>query len=172
MKVWKIIGLGILSTALLTGCMEDKEFPPEPHLEFLSFTEDPNDPIMKFRFTDGDGNVGLDARDTLPPFQPEMDPVNPYHWNLWLKYYYRDSIDSDGWKWVEIELDPNTAFSRIPRLDPQGQNKALEGEVIIDMEGWYPLFSNHDTIRYGAILLDRDQNHSPEALSDPIILNQ
>lgn len=165
MKSWKYILLGILLVAVLPGCLKQGEFPDEPYLEYLSFTNDPEEPIMKFKFTDGDGNVGLANRDTMPPFQPSINPVNLYHWNFWINYY--EKINGE---WVQIELDPSAIYTRIPRLDPEGQNKALEGEVVIDMEGWFPLNPAADTVRYGAILLDRDLNKSNEAFSEEIII--
>lgn len=162
----KLFFCGLLLAIASGGCMKTEKFPPEPHLEYLSFTNDPDEAIMKFNFTDGDGNVGLSSNDTSPPFHAEDDPVNKYHWNLWIKYYEK----TDG-EWQEVPLDPNSTYSRIPRLDPEGQNKALEGEVIIDMTGWYPL-SQADTVRYGVILIDRDRNHSNEALSEDIYPQQ
>ena len=158
----QLVFCGMVMALAGAGCMKTEEFPPEPHLEYLSFTNDPNDAVMRFNFTDGDGNVGLDSKDTLAPFDPVNDPVNVYHWNLWIKYY--EKIDGE---WVEIPLDPNSTYSRIPRLDPEGQNKALEGEVIIDMTGWFPL-TPADTVRYGVILVDRDLNQSKEAMSEEI----
>lgn len=171
----KLILFGILISVLATGCLKTGQFPPEPHLEYLSFTDDPQNPVLRFKFTDGDGNIGLDARDTLAPFNASNDQVNPYHWNLWIKYYEKidgqwyayQSDDSDG----ELYLDPNATFSRIPRLDPKGQNKALEGEVVIDMTGWYPL-TPADTVKYGVILVDRDLNQSPEAQTPEIYPSQ
>lgn len=165
-----IIAIGAL-TVLSQSCLKSGEFPPEPRMEYLSFTNDPQDAIMKFTFTDGDGNVGLDNQDTLPPFNATNEPVNKFHWNLWIKYY--EKIDGVWYEYqsddpdAPLYLDPNATFSRIPRLDPEGQNKALEGEVIIDMTGWFPLTAA-DTVQYGVILVDRDQNLSNEAKSELI----
>lgn len=152
----------VLVGVLMNACKPDAEFPIEPYLEYKSFMEN-GDSTMIFKFTDGDGNVGLNPNDTLAPFNPTSDPVNLYHWNLWMKYWEM----TDG-EWVEIPLIPEAAYFRIPRLDPQGQNKALEGEVMVDMGGWYPL-TDADTIRFSFILIDRDKNHSNEAFSEMLI---
>lgn len=167
-----IILLAAMLVFIAGSCQKSEEFPPEPRLEYLSFNNDPDEAIMRFKFTDGDGNVGLAASDTMPPFHPVEEPVNKYHWNLWLKYY--EKIDGTWYEYQSddpdepLYLDPNSTFSRIPRLDPEGQNKSLEGEVVIDMTGWYPL-GLADTVKYGVILVDRDQNQSNEALSEEII---
>jgi len=153
--------IAVLS-ALVSACKPDAEFPAEPFLEYKSFFEE-GEPVMIFHFTDGDGNVGLSSSDTLSPFNPVVNPVNLFHWNLWMKYW--EKIDGE---WVEIPLDPNVAFFRIPRLDPQGQNKALEGDIRVDMTGWYPL-TPADTVRYSFILLDRDLNKSNEAFSEELV---
>jgi len=162
MKGKYVFLLVILMGVLMNACKPDPEFPIEPYLEYKSFMED-GQPIMIFKFTDGDGNVGLNQQDTFPPFNATSNPVNLYHWNLWMKYW--EMINGE---WVEIPLIPEAAYFRIPRLDPQGQNKALEGEVIVDMTGWYPL-TPADTVRYSFVLIDRDKNHSNEAFSETIV---
>jgi hypothetical protein len=148
--------------SMLNSCRPDAEFPIEPYLEYKSFMED-GQPIMVFKFTDGDGNVGLNQRDTFPPFNATTNPVNLYHWNLWMKYW----VMNNG-EWEEIPLIPEAAYFRIPRLDPQGQNKALQGDIIVNMTGWYPLTPD-DTVRYSFVLIDRDKNHSNEAFSETIV---
>lgn len=170
---WILIGLVV---ALLgQGCLKTEEFPPEPYLEYLSFTNDPENAEMRFSFTDGDGNVGLSASDTLSPFNATNDPVNKYHWNLWIRYY--EKIDGVWYEYqsddpnAPLYLDPNSTFTRIRRLDPEGQNKALEGEIIIDMTGWYPL-TLADTVQYGVVLIDRDLNLSNEAKTEEIYPTQ
>lgn len=172
MKSLKLI-IALIAVAFAgQSCLKSEEFPAEPRLEYIDFTNDPENAIMRFSFTDGDGNVGLNDNDTLAPFNPTNDPPNLNHWNLWIRYYVKidgewfayQSEDPDGLRY----LDPNSTFTRIPRLDPEGQNKSLEGEVIIDMTGWYPLTSA-DTVRYGVVLLDRDLNRSNEARSEIIV---
>ncbi len=169
---WLIVCVAVI--AGLSGCLQRGEFPDEPYLEYLSFERQEGLTEMRFRFTDGDGNVGLDNRDTMPPFNATNNPINLNHWNLWWKYYFKQ----DG-EWIVLSaendpplyLDPNASFFRIPRLDPQGQNKALEGEIVVDMTNWFPL-TNHDTVKYGFILLDRDLNRSNEAQSPELYPNQ
>ncbi len=175
MNSCRIVGVIVLLMIVASACQKASDFPREPRLEYLSFNNDPNDAVMRFKFTDGDGNVGLDPKDTLSPFHASADPVNNYHWNLWIKYY--EKIDGTWYEYQSNEpteplyLDPNATFTRIPRLDPKGQNKSLEGEVVIDMTGWYPL-GMADTVKYGVILLDRDLNQSNEAVSEEIITPQ
>lgn len=152
----------VLIGVLMNSCKPDAEFPIEPYLEYKSFMEK-GDSTMIFKFTDGDGNVGLNSQDTFPPFNATSNPSNLYHWNLWMKYW--EMIDGE---WIEIPLIPEAAYSRIRRLDPQGQNKALQGEVMVDMGGWYPL-TLADTIRFSFVLVDRDKNESNEAFSEMLI---
>jgi hypothetical protein len=79
MKFFIKIGLilAILSVATVISCMRIKEFPPEPSISYLTFekilnvTDSVYDRgVLKFEYTDGDGDIGLAKWDTLPPFNP------------------------------------------------------------------------------------------------------
>lgn len=130
---------------VLAGCRKAEEFPPEPIIEFKSFELFGDSASLTISFTDGDGDVGLDASDTQPPF----DTASAYYFNMFLELY---ELGPDGWQHVEFSLPMHY---RIPRITPTGQNKVLEGDISVAIKP-LPLFvGQYDTIRYQVHMVDR-----------------
>ena len=57
---------------MITSCFDPEEFPETPYIEFESIsyrdTETSDSLILKFRFEDGDGNIGLNSNDIFYPY--------------------------------------------------------------------------------------------------------
>lgn len=146
----------------MNACFEPEEFPKEPEVEFEKFEtiEGESSAYLTVSFTDGDGNVGLEEEDTTGKFSPDTK----YHYNLWLEYHEKQNGD-----WVHRELTP-PFYYRIPPLDPEGENKGLEGDIRVELEPTYfDAGSSYDTIKYSIQLVDRDLNESNVVETDPII---
>ncbi|MFN3875273.1 MAG: hypothetical protein ACK4L7_05110 [Flavobacteriales bacterium] len=153
----KVAGaLGAFALAL-AGCIKPEAFPPEPRISFKSLAQYADSASFVIAFTDGDGDIGLDASDTQPPFGEGQ----PYYHNLFLEY---DTLHQGQWHRVAFALP---LHYRIPRITPTGQNKALEGEIAVALRPW-PIMpgSEGDTIRISARLVDRALRESNEAASD------
>ncbi|MDD3744611.1 MAG: hypothetical protein PHX54_13390, partial [Lentimicrobiaceae bacterium] len=75
--------LFILTAGIVFACKKYEEYPPEPKIEFLDFTllRDAQGidqrGVLRFGYTDGDGNIGLTRHDS----------VAPYDYNLFIRYY-------------------------------------------------------------------------------------
>ena len=74
MKIRTIIGLLLLAMAVCS-CQKPVEYPIEPKITYEGFTYLINadstfsgEGVIAFSYTDGDGDLGLDDSDTLPPF--------------------------------------------------------------------------------------------------------
>lgn len=155
----------LFCSLLLSGCFEPEEFPDKPELEFEKFQklEGSSSAYITVSFTDGDGNVGLEEEDTTGKFSPD----SKFHYNLWLEYHERQ----DG-EWVHRELDP-PFYYRVPPLEPDGENKALEGDIRVELKPTYfDPTSTYDTIKYSIQLVDRDLQESNVVESEPIITSQ
>ena len=158
----KIVIFSIL-TFLLWGihsCKKIEEFPIEPHIEFIEFIKYYNDTLdlfdkglLKFSYTDGDGDIGLEESDSLPP----------YDFNLFIDYFeYRNGI------FIKVEdLDP-PLHARIPMLTPKGRHKAIKGEIedLIDLN----YFSDIDTVKYQIYIMDRALHKSNVIETPPIYI--
>ncbi len=132
----------------LPACMERKEFPVEPRIEFRSMEVFADSLSLTISFTDGDGDIGLDAADNAPPF----DSGSPWHNNLFVEYH---QLVAGEWTQPALLIP---LHYRIPRLSPSGRDKALEGEVAVGMA--WPVFpmppgSPADTVRFTVQLADR-----------------
>lgn len=152
------IGIVIL-LIVLVSCDKDKVYPDTPVIT-MSDKQTYVSPVkMIIDFTDGDGDIGLDEGDTLPPYEYTEEPFNKYYYNLLLYYYEKnDSI------WEEVPL-PVPYFYRIPVITPRGQNKALNGEIDVDIS--LP-FNRPDSIRFEIVLIDQALRES-NRLQTPVI---
>lgn len=146
---------------VLAGCENSKNFPKEPFIrlesvELVAPNVDPLLPnehvVIKFYFSDGDGDIGLEDDMNQPPFCDTCE----YYFNLWVNV----SSKIDG----EFEFDFNYP-SRIKNLTPDGTNQSLEGHMIykIDVAN-----RRRDTVMIDFKLIDRALNQSNQEFTDPI----
>lgn len=147
----------IITLAVLFSCLKPQEFPPEPIIEFDSFTAMNDSGELVISFTDGDGNVGLSESDTTGVYSS----TQKYHHNLFVEYF--EKVDGIGWQPGKDLAGEDIVFLyRIPVLTPSGKNKALKGKIRVTIEPSYynTLSSDSDTIKYRIMLADRDLNES------------
>lgn len=178
MKIFIKIGL-ILSVLIVPGaisCMRIKEFPPEPSISFLNFekllnvTDSVYDKgILKFEFTDGDGDIGLEKSDTFPPY----NPGSPYYYNLIIDYYeVRHGIETavplTFFNSETQQYDTVYLSARIPLLTPKGSNKALTGDIY-DTLFIYNYFADFDTLFLKFKIVDRALHESNLERTDYIV---
>jgi len=166
----------ILLVAAWVSCKKVEKFPDIPRIEYQSFTSLYNPDleifdrgVLHFSFEDGDGNIGLNTYDTMPPFNPS----SKYHYNLIITYF---EMQNGELKEVPIvwfnpqteQYDTLTLSARIPNLTPEGINKAISGEIH-DTLFIYNFNSLYDTIMFEAYIVDRALNESNK-ISTPLII--
>ena len=162
------------------SCLKPVKYPNEPIIEFVSFDQlDSSSAKLTFSFTDGDGDIGLEQEDVYPPY----DSGSFYHYNVYINYF--EMMDGE---WVRAKWNPpyyNTLdnnFSddtiswpfRLKNITPNGQNKALKGNVEVTIEPHFfnpNSVANNDTIMYKILLIDRSLSHSNLISTPPIILD-
>jgi len=145
----KITLLGIVGLA----CARDVNFPDVPYVkleeyEVIGPNVDPDLPNehlkIKFYFTDGDGNIGLDDDQLAPPFCENCD----HYYNLFVNVLSKENG----------VLDTTYPYNaRIKNLTPNAQYQSLEGHMIYKID-----IANRasDTIMVDFYLEDRDLNKS------------
>ena len=161
-----LIWIGVLvSLVFLTRCNDKISYPIIPAITMSETQEYQSPTKMIIGFTDGDGDIGLNDPDTLPPHEFVPDSINPdvssnkFYYNL-LFYYY---VWVDG-SWEEVDLLV-PYFYRVPVITPSGQNKALKGEIEVDIL----LDSNRpDSVRFEVELIDLAL-HVSNRLVTPVI---
>lgn len=160
------ISLFLFATGIILSCLKPKEYPDTPVIEFKSLTEygDHDSAEVSFTFKDGDGDIGLDEKDTFPPF----DPQSRYFKNVYLLYMYKDTVTGTFKPFLKYNKacggdttnpgDCDTLFKvyRIQNITPKGQNKVLDGEIKIKLKGpYFEMGKGHKTVKYEIFMFDR-----------------
>lgn len=145
LKFPKVALLWMGLALLAAGCLKHEKFPVEPAIEFKSFEQFGDSASLVISFTDGDGDIGLNDGDNASPF----DTASTFYNNLFLEYF---ELQEGVWTPVDLPIR-----YRIRRITPTGQNKALEGEIAIAMQGFPSNFALLDSgqVRYSIQLVDR-----------------
>jgi hypothetical protein len=156
-----------VNVILCVSCKEKEKYPVIPFIETPSLTKIPSASgidekgVLKFSFTDGDGDVGLAESDTLSPF----NPGSTFYYDLFITYY-----EKQHGQYVPVVL-PMTNNSRIPVLTPNGENKSIKGDIEVELFINNPN-SNYDTIAYDVSIADRALNISNVIRTPDIIIKK
>ncbi|MDF2437386.1 MAG: hypothetical protein K0Q95_1762 [Bacteroidota bacterium] len=148
MKLLKYISFPfVFAAVLISSCVKEKSFPPEPEIEFMRYTKygtDSADCVISFK--DGDGDIGLQEGDTASDD------------DFRLKYLYRgadgnfhpfDAIDSTA------VMDTLFYSYRVRDITPAGQYKALEGEIKARLTSHPIIHPLHTAVKFEITLRDR-----------------
>ena len=177
MKHRILIGLLFLVLAAFS-CQKPVEYPIEPRIEYQGFTYLFNadstfsgEGIISFSYTDGDGDLGLDAGDTLPPFGPN----DAHYYNMVVDYLKCVNgefvkIPLLSWNVQTQTYDTVTFNARFKRLRDSEEPKAISGTMDYTLPVQNPLSPN-DTIKFEIRILDRALHESNVIQTEPIITN-
>lgn len=179
MKTKLHITVVIFSIALIIAvgsCKKLDEFPDEPEIELMGFERIfvEGDTIftrgvLKLTYQDGDGDLGLDKEDTLPPFNFGSD----YYYNLVITYFeIRNGVITEVpltfYNPTTQQFDTITQSARFPNLTPDAVNKSISGEIF-DTLFMYNYNSDFDSIMFEAFIYDRSLNKSNVVRTDTIV---
>jgi hypothetical protein len=156
MKLYTKISVILLFAlfAGLTGCIKEEQYPVEPVIEYKSFMTDTavdgkdSLGIITISYTDGDGNIGLNAWDT----------VEPRKYNYYLKFMQQINDQMVEVKPADTSLNFN---ARIPILTPAGRNKNIKGDIKMTIDLYFASeLLQSDIIGFKIYIQDRDLNKS------------
>ena len=160
------------------SCQKPVEYPIEPKIEFEGFTYlfNPDstfsgEGIISFSYTDGDGDLGLDDADTLPPFGFH----NAHYYNMlidYLKCINGEFVKTPllSWNVQTQSYDTITFNARFKRLRDSEEPKAISGTIDYTLPVQNP-FSPNDTIKFEIRILDRALHESNVIQTEPIFTN-
>ena len=159
MKQFKYIFFIAIAFALVvSACVKEKKFPPEPRIEFVGYTKYSNDSAdCLISFKDGDGDIGIEAGDTVSE--------DDYQ----LKYLYKDTDGSyKPFDAIDSTAAMDTLFYsyRVPNITPTGQYKALEGTIRAKLRSAPLYFPLHTMVKFEIRLRDRAGNLSNIVLTN------
>lgn len=183
MRTRTLIGIVFLALAVLS-CQKPVEYPIEPRIEYQGFTYlfDADSTfngqcIVSFTYTDGDGDLGLDEADTLPPFGFN----DAHYYNMVIDY-----LRCVNGEFVKTPLlsphvpthpadtlvlyDTVTFNARFKRLRDTDEPKAISGTMDYTLTVQNPLSPN-DTVMFEIHILDRALHESNVIQTDPIYTN-
>lgn len=156
----------LLVVLLLTSCLKQEDFPSRPDVEFLGFFPNTSATssadslgFVKFRFTDGDGDLGLGDADTLGVFAQGQ----PYYYNLFIRYF-----EKQNGQYVEV-VPPLPFHVRFRRLTAVGGNGSLQGQMDVGVFGRPG--NPYDTVRYEMYIVDRALQHSDTLATPDVVLD-
>jgi hypothetical protein len=110
--------------------------------------------VLKFTFTDGDGNVGLSANDTMPPYDTNV------------KIDYLEKIDGVFTKILIPGTTDTLNFNS--RIKTFGSNTPTKAEVEVKVNISVVLA---DTVKFDYYILDKNLNRSNKMSTGTIVLN-
>lgn len=160
---------------LFSTCKRFEDYPIEPQIEYYNYLLELNPDsitergVLMISYTDGDGDLGLHAEDTLPPYNYGSD----YYYNMVIDYY---ELQNGSWELVPLvtknpetgENDTLTFSVRFPYLTPSSGNQAIKGVIQDTMYINNPL-SDFDTIKFSVYIIDRALHISNTVETPPIV---
>jgi hypothetical protein len=147
----------------LSACKKADEFPVVPVISFNSLTTQKDaggyDVSAKvvISFTDGDGDIGYYPSGNGSPYD---DANSPYYYNFIVKMF-----EKTNGNWV---LNPDTLSGRMPYITPDGSNKALKGDIAMDL--FLPPHKTKDTLHYDIFIYDRALHQSNTITTPDIVV--
>ena len=183
MKTRYLIGVLFLALAVCS-CQKPVEYPIEPKIAYEGFTYLINadstfsgEGIVAFSYTDGDGDLGLDDSDTLPPFGFH----DAHYYNMVIDY-----LKCVNGEFIKTPLlsphvptspadtlvlyDTVTFNARFKRLRDSEEPRAISGTMEYKLTVQNP-FSPNDTVKFEIHILDRALHESNVIQTDPIYTN-
>ena len=177
MKKRYLVGMLLLALAVLS-CQKPVEYPIEPKITYEGFTYLINpdstfsgEGIISFSYTDGDGDLGLDESDTLPPFGLH----DAHYYNMvvdYLKCVNGEFVKMPLLSWnVQTQSYDTISFNaRFKRLRDSEEPKAISGKMDYTLIVQNPLSPN-DTVKFEIHILDRALRESNVIQTDAIYTN-
>lgn len=163
---WHRFTFLVICFLFITGCLKKENYPEIPAIQFVGFTEVFDTGryavrgIITISFQDGNGDIGLNAGDTLPPY----DKAGKYYYNFVVTYLEKRKGIFDT-----VPLDPPYS-ARIPVLTPDDPNKAIKG-LITDTLSLNPK-PVYDTVMFAVMIYDRALHPSNTVSTPEIILKK
>ena len=183
MKKQYCLGLPFL-VVVVCSCQKPVEYPVEPKISYGGFTYLFNadstfsgEGVVSFSYTDGDGDLGLDDGDTLPPFGFH----DAHYYNMVIDYL--KCVDGEFVKTPLLSphvptnpgdtlvlYDTVTFNARFKRLRELEEPKAISGTMEYKLTVQNP-FSPNDTVKFEIRILDRALHESNVIQTEAIYTN-
>jgi hypothetical protein len=161
----------VLALIAIPSCVKRTKFPNEPVVSYKSFNIlDNQNAVFVFKFTDGDGDIGLKSEDTTGDFSRG----SIYYYNLYMKYLYKNAtgnfVPYTYFNTQTGQTDTVVLKFRTQFVESKTKDKALQGEIYVNLFGYRPT-SSHKNFKYEFYFYDRAHNKSNVTGTDEIVTN-
>ena len=165
-------------TLAVCSCQKPVEYPIEPKIAYKGFTYLMNadstysgEGVISFSYTDGDGDLGLDESDTLPPFGFN----DAHYYNMlvdYLKCVNGEFVKTPlvSWNMQTQTYDTLSFNARFKRVRDSEEPKAISGTMGYKLMVQNP-FSPDDTVKFEIRILDRALHESNVIQTEAIYTN-
>jgi hypothetical protein len=169
-KSWPILLVFVL---VFSSCLKRNQYSDLPIIKYKSIWRVDNSLVIKFSFTDGNGDIGLKDEEVYFPF----GPCDKYFKNLIIDPYRREGgkfviarkiVPSDCGPDSITTWDTVGYDQRIKYIFVEGKDKNLEGDIEVTLNEVLDEFPN-DTIKFKLTLYDRALNKSNEIESETVV---
>ena len=158
--MYRTIGILLLSTFLLfLSCEKTEEYSNIPEITFVdalisdTIEAKLGNPIkrvaVKFKFIDGDGDLGLSKKDTFGDFAP----TKPYYYNLKFSVFEKKNN-----QWV-LKENTKPYFRFLDISKKETDNNVLKGYMIVNID-FLKNITFTDTLRLDFFIYDRALHQS------------
>ncbi len=139
----------ILMLALFSCKKESTPAPGPPVISFGSFTTTNGiNGVITFNFTDPDGDIGLHQEDTTGSYSK----TGVGYYDFYMRYYYKNYLGNFVTYYHQFNTTPNPLSDslifgyRIPFVTNNIKSKTLDGQIIVNLNGYKPYFNYNDSI--------------------------
>lgn len=174
MNLKSLLLLVALFLITFLSCRKPKVYPDNPIITFKDFVILKNSQgldesgKLTISFTDGDGDIGLRAGDTIAPY----DTCSIYQFNFFIKIFekrngvFRQFVFKKNFNpcvFQDLYQVCNPVFSTLldstynatlKDITPEGKSKALNGDLELDIPFLIPCVTS-DTIKFQIQIVDR-----------------
>jgi len=170
-KMPRLVSVLMLLLLAVSSCREQDDLPLIPHISYIGITPLMNEQlgihdraVLAFSYEDGDGDIGLRASDTLPPYEYDLF-INFFEQRMgeWEEVYLR-WYNQETEEWDTLSLN-----GRLPLLTPAGNYKGIKGEIY-DTIFIYNFNSPYDTVKFTVTIQDRALNLSNTIETPPVVV--
>ncbi|WP_303311078.1 hypothetical protein [Hymenobacter sp. BT730] len=166
-----IIGCGLL----LNACITPPDYPDTPSIEFKDIKAVRKSPVtgtydsvaVTVSFKDGDGDLGLDPTDTIPPYnQYNADGTENRFYN---NYFFQPLLKGEDGVFRPLDF----AFpynSRYPRLTTTERNEPIKGDLTFSQLFFRGSFPAGAEVRFEVTIVDRALHESNKVMTSSIII--
>jgi hypothetical protein len=164
----------VLCLIVLFSCKKEESYPVIPSIVYKEFIYDAaqQEGYFVFKFTDGDGDIGLHQYDTYPPF----DTTSYFYNNFFIHVYERINGVYKPFILFNTTTQQNDTIIfkyRIPYIDPVSSNGSLKGELQTKLDiGLMLPYLHTDSILFEAYIFDRQLHRSNTIRSTDIVFKK